>query len=158
MNTDDPFYKYAPPPDITEPGVHFQYRSPENDWASDKAQANGSGGANGPRTFFVTAGSGSTVNISAGAINSVPCSTIVLPVTDGQEVYIKETVDGDGVTTAVVCEAGSSTPANTTTEGYQLLARVTVTSGVVTVEPLGWDYSRARVCGVPGTSTWHDFW
>ena len=115
-------------------------------------------GDNNIRTFFVTAGTGASVNISPGAINSTICSTTTLSVSDGQSIYIDETVNGSGVTTAVVCAAGGSVPTNTTTHGYQLLATVAVADGVVTVTPLGWDFSNARVCGTPGVSTQHDFW
>lgn len=110
------------------------------------------------RTFFVTAGTGSSVNISPGAINSIVCSTTTLAVTDGQSIYIDQTVDGDGNTTAVSCAAGGSVPDNTETNGYTLLATVAVSSGVVTVTPYAWDYSQSQVCGTAGESTVFNWW
>jgi len=108
------------------------------------------------RTFFVSAAAASTIAVTAGAINNVVVAADTYAVSDGDSVYIRATVDGDGLVTAVGIEILNTPPTNTTTDGWTLLASVEVDDGTVTVTPLAWNYSQVQKCG-PTTYLWGGF-
>ena len=110
------------------------------------------------RTFFTTAANdgAAKVAVSAGAINNISCDEIEFTVADGDKTYIHSVVDDDGFATAITIEKGSSVPDDTDTDGYTLLANVSVTGVIATVTPLAWNYSQMQTCGI-GIYLWGGF-
>jgi hypothetical protein len=96
--------------------------------------------------------------ISAGTINNVLYSSGTLTgLSDGNKIYIDATVNSAGEVTALTVSKGSSVPSSTTTHAYTLLASVAVTSGVVAITPLAWNYSQLQRCGSGSTYFWGGF-
>jgi len=162
MNTDDPFYKYAPPPDITEPGVHFQYRSPENDWASDKAQANGSGGGSSHplQLYKATVSSAVKVRVRYGSVwGSVPpevqggVSPVDITPSDGLLIWARVDVDVDGLPEAVAIGAGTTQPDDDDTTTYFLIGSIAVDGSTITLNQAVTHSLNGKACGV-GVYDW----
>lgn len=111
-----------------------------------------------PRTFYVTAGTGTKANVSAGAINNVAyAAATITSLSNGDKIYIDATVDAAGTVTAVTVSNAASVPSNTSTHAYTLLANVTVTSGQAAVSRVAWNYSQVQKCGTGTTYYWGGF-
>lgn len=111
-----------------------------------------------PRTFYVTARTGTEANVSAGAINNVAyAAATITSLSNGDKIYIDATVDAAGTVTAVTVSKAASVPSNTSTHAYTLLANVTVTSGQAAVSRVAWNYSQVQKCGTGTTYYWGGF-
>lgn len=101
-----------------------------------------------PRTFYVTAGTGTEANVSAGAINNVAyTAATITSLSNGDKIYIDATVTtGTDTVTAVTVSKAATVPTDTTTHAYTLLATVAVASGQTTVTPVAWNYSQLQKC------------
>lgn len=166
MNTDDSFYKFQQRPDLSEDGVRFQYRSPENDWASDKTQAGGAGGSEvtHPLQLYVgKAGSDFVVRVRYGTVwGKVPpqvqkgSSPDDITPSDGKLVWAKVTVNATtGLFVSCAVESGSAVPANSGTLGYWLIGQINVSdTGAVTTANAVTHSLNGKTCG----TSIYDWW
>lgn len=110
------------------------------------------------RTFYVSAGSGTSAIVTAGTINNVYFEqATITSIGNGNKIYIDATVEADGTVTDLTVSKGSTVPSNTSTHAYTLLANATVSSGQVSITRVAWNYSQVQRCGTGTSYYWGGF-
>ena len=100
------------------------------------------------RTFYVTAGSGTSAIVTAGTINNVYfAQATITSIGNNNKIYIDATVDAAGTVTDLTVSKAASVPSNTSTHAYTLLASATVSAGQVSITRVAWNYSQVQKCG-----------